>query len=465
MQGVFALKEEDIETIMINNNPETVSTDFTIADRLYFEPLILEDILNVIEAEGIEDVIVQLGGQTSLNLAAELENYGINLLGTNSKTIDALEDRELFYQLLDELEIPHIEGQVVFDEEKLYQAVQKIGYPILIRPSYVIGGKGMEIIRNHQDFEQYLKKDHPPYPVLVDKFLQAKEAEFDLVTDGEYICVPAIMEHIEKTGVHSGDSFAVLPPQNLTQAIQDKMIAYGKAIVQKLQYKGLMNIQFIVDGEEVYLLEINPRASRTVPIISKITGIQLVQIATKILLGKYKMSKDEYPISQENPFICVKYPVFSNYALNGLDSKVGPEMKSTGEGISLASSYDEALRKAFHPNIKKQAKKLILMTDEKVRNELASLAEKTGVELMIISESTSDWTEKEAIALFNPFEQVQDKKMRELAVKNRIFAFTEKETLEAFITALSVNEWTVNSIEEWHGKMAENMNGQILTLN
>src|SRR4051812_12209244 len=248
VHGVLALKKENVETILINNNPETVSTDFATADRLYFEPLILETILNVIESEGISEVIVQLGGQTALNLAKELEQNGVTILGTNSHTIDILEDRDLFYRLLDQLEIPRIQGDMANEAEQIQSLVEKIGFPVLIRPSYVIGGKGMEIIKNEGDLATYLQNGDIPYPVLVDQFMQASEAELDLVADGKNICVPTMMEHIEKTGVHSGDSLSVLPPQTLTVEAKVKMKQYAEKIVQKLGYKGLMNIQYIVDG-------------------------------------------------------------------------------------------------------------------------------------------------------------------------------------------------------------------------
>lgn len=449
VQGALALKKEGIEAIIINNNPETVSTDFVIADRLYFEPLILEDILNVIEAEGIKEVIVQLGGQTAINLAAKLEENGLKILGTDSRTIDLLEDRKQFYQLLDELKIPHIEGDIVFNEAELATAVQRIGFPILIRPSYVIGGNGMELIQSDSDYDEYIRKGEIPYPVLVDKFLYATEAELDLVSDGKYICAPAIMEHIEKTGVHSGDSMSVLPPINLATSIQEKMISYGEAIVLKLQYKGLMNIQYIVDGEKVYLLEVNPRASRTIPIISKVTGVPIVQISTKILLGKYQMTKNECLHSNDYPFICVKYPVFSNYALNGLDSNLGPNMKSTGEGIAIAANYEEALRKAFHSGLRKTKKMKVMITDEIENSGLTKLAGESGIEVVLSDDSDCIIHDKGIVALYNPNLQEKDKKIRETAIKNRVLTFTEKETFEAFLIGVKVKQFDVQPLEIW----------------
>lgn len=442
VHGVFALKEQGIETIMINNNPETVSTDFTIADKLYFEPLTIEGIMNVIEVEGIRDCIVQLGGQTAINLAKQLEEYGIHILGTQSKAIDILEDRKLFYQLLSDLTIPHLKGDLVYCQEELFQVVEHIGYPVLLRPSFVIGGRGMEIIRNQEELYNYIHKDQSRYPFLVDEFLHAKEAEIDLVTDGKYIMAPAIMEHIEKTGVHSGDSMSLIPAQNISQTVQVKMLQYAKRIVQHLHYKGLMNIQFIIKNDEVFILEVNPRASRTVPIVSKVTGIPLVQIATKILLGKYKLSVfDEETNLMPIPFVCVKYPVFSTYALKGLDSKLKAEMKSTGEGISFGNTVETALRKAFHSSIKSTGR---LVTKEQIGFSI-----KNEKYEMIQSEDDSLLADH-TIAYYNPKEEDEDISLREYATKKRIINFTEIESYQAFCKALEVEDFEVHAIEEWH---------------
>lgn len=444
VHGVFALREEGIETIMINNNPETVSTDFATVDRLYFEPLTVEDILNVIDAEGITDVIVQLGGQTAINLAEQLEQFGVNILGTNSRTIDLLEDRKLFYSLLDELGIPHLRGELVNNITELYQAAEKIGYPVLLRPSFVIGGRGMEIIRSGEELEQFIKKDLFEFPFLVDEFLHTKEAEMDLVTDGKGILAPAIMEHIEKTGVHSGDSMSILPAQSISETAKNKMYKYAKDISRHLQYKGLMNIQFIVDGDEVFVLEVNPRASRTVPIVSKATGIPLVQIATKILLGKYTLSKmDEKRNLAPLPFVCVKYPIFSNYALKGLDSKVSAEMRSTGEGISIGHHLAEALRKVFHPHVKKGGK-IVVKTNSLMEENLPVC--KNGE---IVQSDDESMLTDEAMVYYNPYSTEEDRLLREYATKRRILTFTEKESLLSFIKMLNVVDFEVKSMEDW----------------
>ncbi len=453
VHGVFALKEEGIETIIINNNPETVSTDFATADRLYFEPLTVEDIMNVIESEGIEDVIVQLGGQTALNVAKELEVYGVHILGTNSKTIDVLEDRDLFYKLLEEEDIPHIQGDIAENEQQIVESVKKLGYPVLIRPSYVIGGKGMERINDEEALQFYLQTD-VPYPVLVDQFMEASEAELDLAADGMDICVPTIMEHIEKTGVHSGDSLSLLPAKNLSLNVKAKMIEYAQKIVRHTGYKGLMNIQYIINKEDVYVLEVNPRASRTVPIVSKVTGVSLVQIATKILLGKYTFTEEEKVFTDEIAFTCIKYPVYSNYALKGLDSKLGPEMRSTGEGIALADTVEEALKKVFHPTLKKVSKqemKIVVKTTEDVV-DICKKAELVHLSVEMADNKTVEslLADKGTIAFYNPTNLQEDKQSRELATRNRIITFTQKESLEAFISSFKGKELTVHSIQEWH---------------
>ncbi|MBP3038832.1 carbamoyl phosphate synthase large subunit [Bacillaceae bacterium Marseille-Q3522] len=443
VHGVFALKKENVETILINNNPETVSTDFATADKLYFEPLLTETVLDVMEAEQVTDVIVQVGGQTALNLAKQLEEYGVTILGTDSKTIDYLEDRDLFYQLLDDLEIPHIDGDIVYNEAQIYAAAKHLQFPLLIRPSYVIGGLGMERINNEVELKAYLEKGNIPYPILVDRFLVAKEAELDLVADGKNACIPVIMEHIEKTGVHSGDSMSMLPAQTLSKTAEAKMLSYAKKVVAKLHYKGLMNIQYIVDEDDVYLLEVNPRASRTVPIVSKVTGVPLVQMATKILLSGEPLSKNEIIDSKPFPYVCVKYPVFSNYALKGLDLKVSAEMRSTGEGIALAETLEEALAKVFHKQLRKNRSLSVIV------NHSQETFESPAEDIQFRNEA-ADFSSPEVIAYFNPNDSEKDRGLRELAIRNRLPVFTEKESVEAFLTALQKQLFTVHSINEWH---------------
>lgn len=459
VHGVLSLKDENIETIMVNNNPETVSTDFATADRLYFEPLTLESILNVIESENVKDVIVQLGGQTSLNLAKELEQCGVNLLGTSSEIIDLLEDRDRFYQLLDKLEIPRVKGDIANNQSELLVAAENLGYPVLIRPSYVIGGKGMQVLQNGEELANIIQAGTITYPILVDQYLYAKEAELDLAADGDKIFVPTIMEHIEKTGVHSGDSLSILPARSFSLHVKQTMIDYAKKIVREIHYKGLMNIQFIVDGEKVLVLEVNPRASRTVPIVSKVTSQPLVQIATKILLGKLTLSNEvEYENDQTIPFTCIKYPVFSNYALKGLDSIVGPEMKSTGEGISLAASYEEALAKWIHVSLGKDvhAGKIVCSQGEDL-TDLYQLANQVNMRIVQTDMIETELADEKTVAVYNPKKQATDISARQMATRNRILTFTEKETLQAFLTGLKVDSWQVESIGTWHETMKKDV--------
>jgi carbamoyl-phosphate synthase large subunit len=447
VHGVFALKDENVETIMINNNPETVSTDFAISDRLYFEPLTIEDILNVIDNEGIEEVIVQLGGQTALNLAKDLENAGVKLLGTSSETIDLFEDRDQFYQLLDQLEIPRVQGEMAADKQELLKVIDQLGYPVLIRPSYVIGGLDMAVIHNSEQLDSFLIKGGIQYPILVDQYLEAKEAELDIASDGKHVLIPAIIEHIEKTGVHSGDSFCILPAQSFSSEVKKKMADYAKKIVQAINYRGLMNIQFIVKEEQVYLLEINPRSSRTMPIVSKIAGVELVGKATKLLLGKYCLSKDELILDSDDPIICVKHPVFSNFALKGLDAKTGPQMISTGEGISIGSTLEEALLKSFHSIGGKTFNGTIAFTENSELVELASSLNSPGINFVAYENMEEP---NNVAALFCPGDTVRDKEAREWAVKNRKIILTQTETLEALIKSVPIKDWTVKPLSAWH---------------
>ena len=446
VHGVFALKEENVETIMINNNPETVSTDFAISDRLYFEPLTIEDILNVVETEGIKEAIVQLGGQTALNLAKGLEEAGVKLLGTSSKTIDLFEDREQFYQLLDRLDIPRVQGETAENKDELEKAVDRLGYPVLIRPSYVIGGLNMAVIRDQKQLNDQLESGKIMFPTLVDQYLEASEAELDLAADGEHILIPAIIEHIEKTGVHSGDSFCLIPAQSFSNETKQLMVTYAKKIVKDMNYKGLMNIQFIVKDSQVYLLEINPRSSRTMPTVSKVTGEDLVKKATKILLGKYFLSNDQLILDNDAPFVCVKHPVFSNFAIKGLDAKTGPQMISTGEGISIAATKEEAVNKSFHSISGKAVLGAVAFAEKNHLNEVSSLFESSDMEFVEIN-STG---ESNGISvLYCPGNSARDVALREWAVKNRKIVLTERETLVAYINSSSVKKWNVKPLGEW----------------
>ncbi|MEY8753537.1 carbamoyl phosphate synthase large subunit [Peribacillus frigoritolerans] len=451
VHGVYALQDENVETIMINNNPETVSTDFATADRLYFEPLTLEYVLNVIEAEDIKDVIVQFGGQTSINLAKGLEEYGVNLLGTSFDILDQLEDRDRFYQLLQKLDIPHVPGSMANGEEQLISRAEAIGFPVLLRPSYVIGGQGMEIIRSKESLLNRMANGTAlVYPVLIDSYIPGKEAEIDLIADGNDVYIPIIAEHIEKAGVHSGDSMAILPAQSLTDDIKDKMTLYAKKLVSELGYKGLMNIQFVIEGNSVYVLEVNPRASRTIPIISKVTDVALVQIATKILLGKYSLSNafEKTGLMDEIPYAVVKYPVFSTFALSGLDSKVGPEMKSTGEGIAIGETVNEALTKVFHAQKANHTTGVYQSESVQLSEDLLVQIKEAG--LTLGNSDFDEWLNEGNAAVVLAYGTTEeDKQLRLLAAKYRLLAFTEEETFKAYLQSVENADPGVTSLQEW----------------
>ncbi|OAM70810.1 carbamoyl phosphate synthase large subunit [Aerococcus loyolae] len=347
---VEALKQAGYEAIVINSNPETVSTDFSISDKLYFEPLSFEDVMNVIDLEQPKGVIVQFGGQTAINLAWPLARAGVKLLGTQVEDIDRAEDRDLFEQLIHSLNIPQPNGKTVMNESEAVKAAKEIGYPVLVRPSYVIGGRAMEIVYSEAELHKYIQsavevsEDHP---VLIDDYLLGIECEVDVISDGEDAYVPGIMEHIERAGVHSGDSIAAYPPQNLSASVQETIIQYSQELAKSLHCVGLMNIQFIVQGEKVYVIEVNPRASRTVPFLSKVTNISMAQVATQLILGKKLGDLIDLSSPKEADGVYIKAPVFSFNKLAKVDSLLGPEMKSTGEVIGCGRSLEEALYKAF----------------------------------------------------------------------------------------------------------------------
>ncbi len=351
---VRALKAAGCEAIIINNNPETVSTDFDISDRLYFEPLTVEDVLNVIDAESpVEGVVVQFGGQTAINLAKPLAKAGVRILGSSPETIDRSEDRNLFEQLLSELGIPKPAGRAIHTGDEAVQVASEIGYPVLVRPSFVLGGRAMEIVYGEDELRRYMRFARDVAegaPILVDRYIVGKEAEVDVIADGQGGClVPGLMEHIERAGVHSGDSMAVYPPQTLPQSAQDKMVEYAIQLAKSLGIIGLMNIQFVLDGDDVQVIEVNPRASRTVPYLSKITGVPMVQLATGALLGQ-SLAEQGYPTSglwPQQPNVAVKAPVFSFAKLAGVDITLGPEMKSTGEVLGIDHDFSRALYKAM----------------------------------------------------------------------------------------------------------------------
>ncbi len=347
----WAFAKEGYETIIINNNPETVSTDFDIADKLYFEPLTPEDVANVVELERPDGAVVQFGGQTAIKLTKALMEMGVTILGTSAEDVDAAEDRELFDKILEDCEIPRPSGGTVFTAEEAKEVANRLGYPVLVRPSYVLGGQGMQIAINDHDIEEFMgiinriAQDHP---ILVDKYLQGKEIEVDAVCDGEEILIPGIMEHIERAGIHSGDSISVYPAQSLSEKAKEKIGEYTRRLAKSLHVVGLINIQFIVCEEEVYVIEVNPRSSRTVPYISKVTGIPIVPLAVKAMTG-HRLKDLGYTagLQKEADYVAIKMPVFSFEKIRGAEISLGPEMKSTGECLGIAPTFDEALYKAF----------------------------------------------------------------------------------------------------------------------
>ena len=347
----WAFANEGYETIIINNNPETVSTDFDIADKLYFEPLTPEDVENIVNIEKPDGAVVQFGGQTAIKLTEALMKMGVPILGTSAENVDAAEDRELFDEILEQCQIPRPKGQTVFTAEEAKKAANELGYPVLVRPSYVLGGQGMQIAINDEDVEQYIgiiNRIAQEHPILVDKYLVGKEIEVDAVCDGEDIVIPGIMEHIERAGVHSGDSISVYPAQTISKTAKAIIEEYTKRLAKALHVIGMINIQFIVCGEEVYVIEVNPRSSRTVPYISKVTGIPIVPLAAKAIMG-YKLKDMGYTpgLQPEAKYFAIKMPVFSFEKIRGADISLGPEMKSTGECLGIAESFNEALYKAF----------------------------------------------------------------------------------------------------------------------
>nr|WP_302134564.1 carbamoyl-phosphate synthase large subunit [uncultured Schaedlerella sp.] len=348
----WAFSREGYETIIVNNNPETVSTDFDIADKLYFEPLTPEDVESIVDLEKPDGAVVQFGGQTAIKLTESLMKMGVPILGTSAENVDKAEDRELFDQILEECEIPRPSGGTVFTAEEAKEVANRLGYPVLVRPSYVLGGQGMQIAISDHDIDKFIgiinriAQDHP---ILVDKYLNGKEIEVDAVCDGEEILIPGIMEHIERAGIHSGDSISVYPAQSLSKAAKEKIAEYTRRLAKSLHVIGLINIQFIVCGEaDVYVIEVNPRSSRTVPYISKVTGIPIVSLASRVITGSKIRELGYTPgLQREAEYFAVKMPVFSFEKIRGADISLGPEMKSTGECLGIASTFDEALYKAF----------------------------------------------------------------------------------------------------------------------
>ncbi len=351
VHSTWAFSREGYETIIINNNPETVSTDFDVADKLYFEPLTPEDVESIVDIEKPDGAVVQFGGQTAIKLTESLMKMGVPILGTAAEDVDAAEDRERFDEILEQCRIPRPAGHTVYTAEEAKKAAHDLGYPVLVRPSYVLGGQGMQICINDRDIDQFIgiinqiAQDHP---ILVDKYIVGKEIEVDAVCDGRDILIPGIMEHIERTGIHSGDSISVYPAPSITPEIEAKLVDYTEKLARALHVKGMINIQFIVSGQDVYIIEVNPRSSRTVPYISKVTGIPIVPLATRVICGHTIQELGYKPgLQKKAEYIAIKMPVFSFEKIRGADISLGPEMKSTGECLGIGKTFNEALYKAF----------------------------------------------------------------------------------------------------------------------
>ena len=351
VHSVWALRKLGCETIIVNNNPETVSTDFDIADRLYFEPLTPEDVLHIVQVEKPDAAVVQFGGQTAIKLAKAIEEMGIEILGTSFDSIDEAEDRERFDAILNQYGIPRAAGRMVYTCEEALKAAEELGYPVLVRPSYVLGGQGMNIAYNRQDIIDQIgiiNTVHQEHPILVDKYIMGTEVEVDAVCDGVDSMIPGIMQHVERAGIHSGDSISVYPAQTISEKVKATIAEYTRRLAKSLHVIGLINIQFIVVGEDVYVIEVNPRSSRTVPYISKVTGIPIVDLATEVIIGKKIRDLGYEPgLQPEAGYVAIKMPVFSFEKIRGAEISLGPEMKSTGECLGIAKTFNEALYKAF----------------------------------------------------------------------------------------------------------------------
>ena len=382
VHSAWSLEKSGYETIIVNNNPETVSTDFDVANKLYFEPLTPEDVRNIVDLEKPDGAVVQFGGQTAIKLTESLMKMGVPILGTSAENVDAAEDRELFDEILEQCGIPRPKGHTVFTVEEALKAANELGYPVLVRPSYVLGGQGMQIAINDDDIREFMtiiNRHVQEHPILVDKYLMGKEVEVDAVCDGEDILIPGIMEHIERAGIHSGDSISVYPAQSIKPEVIDTLVDYTRKLARSLHVIGLINIQFIVMNDEVYVIEVNPRSSRTVPYISKVTGIPIVKLASRVILGE-KITDLGYEtgLAKTSDYIAIKMPVFSFEKLRGAEISLGPEMKSTGECLGIAKTFNEALSKAFMGagiNLP-QHKKMILTVRDQDKTDAISVAKR-----------------------------------------------------------------------------------------
>jgi len=482
VHSVKAIQELGYDAIVVNSNPETVSTDFSISDKLYFEPITLENVLEIIAVEKPLGVIVQFGGQTAINLADSLEEHGVNILGTTVEDVIRAENRDSFEKAIKEINIPQPQAATALGIEAALAIPEQIGgYPVMVRPSFVLGGRGMEVVENEAGLKKYVKdalKESKDNPILIDHYVSGIEVEVDAISDGEEVLIPGIMEHIEKSGVHSGDSMAVYPPQRLSQAVQDTIVDYTEKLCLALNTVGMMNIQFIVEGEKVYVIEVNPRASRTVPFLSKITDIPMSQVATKAILG---LTLDEqgfgtglYPYNKEEFY--VKAPVFSFGKLNGVDPILGPEMKSTGEVMGTGQTYEEALMKSFEAadiNAENSGDILFNVNEKDYKRSVSIAEELQSLGYTIVTDqafadhlvdqniSATVLTSEEGFVAFIENNAVQlavntegrtkgkaglGKDVRLSAIAYQIPLFTSLDTLDAYIQALKASTSSIYTL-------------------
>ncbi|MDT8859616.1 carbamoyl phosphate synthase large subunit [Alkalihalobacillus sp. MEB130] len=468
VQGIQSLHRLGYEAIMMNNNPETVSTDYATADRLYFEPLTVEDVLNVIDLEQVEGVIVQLGGQTAISLVEGLEKAGVKLYGTNLDTIDQLEDRGRFYSFMQQVNVPHIPGVTATNETEALEKAAQIGYPVLIRPSYVIGGQGMMLFQSEAEFVSYLEDEeyYAQFPLLIDAYYPGTELEVDALTDGESVCIAGMFQHVERAGVHSGDSIAVTPPYSLSQTVKDLVTDYTEQIAAGMDFKGIFNIQFVLFEDQLYVIEINPRASRTVPILSKISNESLIDYTVKLLLGQKLEEMGLFHRTLPEPhFYTVKAPVFSYQKLAGLDPILEAEMKSTGELMSMGAHLEEAFLKAFvwsqqsKPKLFTQKGSIYIDIADEFTNDFEPFAkslQKLGFSL--VTDDFANWVQTdEAIALISlPKLGTKDgTQYRQEALRQRCSVISELTTLDIMLKGLHVKEIQYQAIQDWWQKEKE----------
>lgn len=486
VHSVWAIKEAGYEAIIINNNPETVSTDFSISDKLYFEPLTIEDVMHIINLEKPVGVVVQFGGQTAINLASELVEHGVKILGTSLEDLDRAEDRDKFEHALVEMGIPMPKGKTALSVEEALEIAKDIGYPVLVRPSYVLGGRAMEIVYKQEELLHYMRnavKINPEHPVLIDRYLTGKEIEVDAISDGVDVVIPGIMEHIERAGVHSGDSIAVYPPQSVSDAVKEKLISYTEKLAKGLKIIGLLNIQYVVSNEEVYVLEVNPRSSRTVPFLSKITNVSMANIATKVILGQ-SLAQQGYQtgLVPEKTGVYVKVPVFSFAKLRMVDISLGPEMKSTGEVMGKDYTLEKALYKglvASGISIQKFGTVLLTIADKDKEEVLnlarrfssigyrlmatsgtASFLNKAGIPVSIVNKIGSEGPDLldvirngEAQLVLNTFSKGKEPerdgfRIRRESVENGVPCLTSLDTAEAILRVIESMNFSADAMEQ-----------------